>query len=260
VQIRFFNAYIDDPAFVAAEYGGQFRDDIAAFVSREVHDACVDVGVYERQPNAKLGYRAFVDPSGGSSESMALAIGHRENDAVMLDLLREIRAPFSPEAAVEELCGELARYRVQTVSGDKYAGEWPAEQFAKRDVSYKPSAMDASKLYRELLPRLNTKAIGLLDEKRSLGQLASLERRTGRAGRDIVDHPRGAHDDLSNVIAGVSQLLESEHTTMGGIRVGYYPIGGGVITWTDPRHGRVSALSAANGQNECIPTGNRNLS
>jgi hypothetical protein len=47
---------------------------------------------------------------------------------------------------------------------------------------------------------------------------------------------------------------------MGGIRVGYYPIGGGVITWTDPRHGRVSALSAANGQNECIPTGNRNLS
>jgi hypothetical protein len=150
VQIRFFNAYIDDPAFVAAEYGGQFRDDIAAFVSREVHDACVDVGVYERQPNAKLGYRAFVDPSGGSSESMALAIGHRENDAVMLDLLREIRAPFSPEAAVEELCGELARYRVQTVSGDKYAGEWPAEQFAKRDVSYEPSAMDASKLYRKL--------------------------------------------------------------------------------------------------------------
>lgn len=252
-------AYADDPAFAAAEYGGEFRDDIAAFVSREVLDACVDVGVAERQPAAAFRYRAFVDPSGGSADSFALAIGHWESDAVVIDCLREITAPFSPESAVEELCLDLARYRVTSVSGDRYAGLWPTDQFQKRGISYEPSKLDASALFRELLPRLNTRSIFLLDHKRSLGQLANLERRTGRAGRDTIDHPRGSHNDIANVIAGVSQLLESEHTATGAIRVGYYPIGGGAITWTDPRQGRVSALSAADGQNECIPTRNRNL-
>jgi hypothetical protein len=30
-----------------------------------------------------------------------------------------------------------------------------------------------------------------------------LERRTRSGGRDVIDHPVGGHDDLSNVLAGV---------------------------------------------------------
>ena len=35
-----------------------------------------------------------------------------------------------------------------------------------------------------------------------LHQLVSLERRTARGGKDSIDHPRGAHDDVANAVAG----------------------------------------------------------
>ena len=34
-------------------------------------------------------------------------------------------------------------------------------------------------------------------------QLAGLERRTARSGRDLIDHAPGGHDDLANAVAGV---------------------------------------------------------
>jgi hypothetical protein len=56
----------------------------------------------------------------------------------------------------------------------------------------------------------------LLDDKRSIGQLANLERRVGRAGRDTIDHPRGSKNDVANAIAGLSHLIASEHSAAGG--------------------------------------------
>ena len=82
-----------DPASAAAEYGAQFRSDIEAFVSREAVAAVVPNGVRERGVLADQTYRAFVDPSGGSSDSMTLAIAHREGDLGVLDCLCERRAP-----------------------------------------------------------------------------------------------------------------------------------------------------------------------
>src|SRR5262249_9289172 len=67
-----------DQAAAAAEYGGEFRNDIRAFISREAVLACVDHCVIERQPNAYARYHAFVDPSGGSSDSFAMAIAHAD--------------------------------------------------------------------------------------------------------------------------------------------------------------------------------------
>jgi hypothetical protein len=43
---------------------------------------------------AERRYSAFVDPSGGSSDSMTLAIGHREKDITIVDVVREIAAPI----------------------------------------------------------------------------------------------------------------------------------------------------------------------
>ena len=48
---------------------------------------------------------------------------------IVLDAIRETRAPFQPEAVVEDYCRTLASYRIGTVHGDRYAGTWPAEQF-----------------------------------------------------------------------------------------------------------------------------------
>jgi hypothetical protein len=62
-------------------------------------------------------------------------------------------------------------------------------------------------LYLNLLPRLNSKTIKLLDHSRSINQICSLERRTARGSNDTVDHPKNGHDDLANVIAGVCYAI-----------------------------------------------------
>ena len=56
-----------DRAWATAEYLAEFRDDIAAFMSREAIMDCIKAGVRERLPNRSQRYVAFVDPSGGLS-------------------------------------------------------------------------------------------------------------------------------------------------------------------------------------------------
>jgi hypothetical protein len=93
-------------------------------------------------------------------------------------------------------------YRIGHVTGDRYAGEWPREQFRKRGVEYKLSEKTASELYREFLPAINSGTVELLDDPRLLNQLCALERRTSRVGKDTISHPPGGHDDLANAVAG----------------------------------------------------------
>ena len=154
-----------------------------------------------------VSYSAFVDPSGGSADAMTLAIGHRQDDVVMIDALRERRPPFSPDDVVAEFSALMKSYRVSKVSGDRYAGEWPRERFRDRDIGYEPAEKPKSDLYRDLLPLINAKRLDLLDDKRLQAQLVGLERRTSRAGKDSIDHAPNAHDDVANAVAGCASLL-----------------------------------------------------
>lgn len=122
---------LEDPEAAAAEFEAEWRKDLADFVPREVVEACVVPGRFELPQVAGTQYLAFCDPSGGSSDSMTLAIGHhdRKTDRVVLDLLREVRAPFGPEQVVDEFSGVLKHYKCYRVRGDHYAGEWPTDQF-----------------------------------------------------------------------------------------------------------------------------------
>jgi hypothetical protein len=194
-------AYEDDPPSASAEYGGLFRTDVESFVSREAVEACVMLGRYELPPLPNVQYAAFVDPSGGSADSMTLAIGHREEERVVLDVIRERKPPFSPEAVVEEFATLLKTYRVGTCIGDRYAGHWPRERFEIHGITYQASAKPKSDLYRDLLPILNGGRAELLDAK-IISQLCALERRTARGGKDSIDHPPGQHDDVVNAVAG----------------------------------------------------------
>jgi hypothetical protein len=200
-----------DPVSADAEYGANFRSDIAAFVDLAVLEACTADGLFEIPPLPDVRYVAFVDPSGGSSDSFTMAISHREPDgALILDCIRETQAPFAPEAVVEDFCRTLAAYRVGNVHGDRYAGEWPREQFLKRKVEYFPSERVKSDLYRDMLPLLNSRRVQLLDNRRLISQLHGLERKTARGGKDSIDHGPGAHDDVANAVAGAI-VLASRH-------------------------------------------------
>ena len=195
-------AYEDDPANAAAEYGAQFRSDIEAVVTREAVEACVIDGRFELPPMANIAYSAFVDPSGGSNDAMSLAICHREGERAILDAIREVKPPFSPESVVAEFCALLKTYRINTVIGDKYAGQWPAERFQVHHISYIGAAKPKSDLYRDFLPAVNGRRVELLDHSKLISQLCGLERRTWRGGRDSIDHAPNQHDDVVNCVAG----------------------------------------------------------
>jgi hypothetical protein len=68
-----------------AEWLAEFRSDIQGFVTREAVEACMTLDVRERAPMQSVWYYAFADPSGGSADSMTLAVGHREKDVIVLD-------------------------------------------------------------------------------------------------------------------------------------------------------------------------------
>jgi len=199
--------YERDPVAAAAECGGEFRTDLEAFVSREIIDACTDRDA-ERPYNKANAYVGFIDPSGGSADSMTLAIGHIEDAIAVLDVVREAIPPFAPSEVVEQLASVLRQYNVRTVQGDRYAGEWPPEQFARCGIQYETSELTKSEIYQELLPLLNSRPVALLDNDRLQRQLLGLERRTSRAGRDQIDHPRGGRDDLANAVAGALVLAQ----------------------------------------------------
>jgi hypothetical protein len=197
-------AYDSDPEAARAEYGAEFRDDLADFVTRETVDAVTCWGRTELPPCPDITYSAFVDPSGGVNDAMTLSVAHLSGGAIcVLDAVLEIRPPFDPEVAVAACTDVLRRFGITRVVGDRYAGEWPKARFAEHGIAFEQSARPKSDLYCDLLPLLNAKRVELLDNPRLAAQLVGLERRTARSGRDTVDHTPGAHDDLANVVAGV---------------------------------------------------------
>jgi hypothetical protein len=192
-----------DRAAASAEFLGLFREDICTFIDREQVLGCVELGVRERPPAKGTAYISFTDPSGGSNDSMVCAVGHLDSDLLVVDALREIRSPFDPESAVEEIAQLLALYQQKTTKGDRYSGQWCAQSFEKRSIRYEHAEQNKSQLYVELLPRINARTIRLLDHPRAINQICMLERRTVRGGRDSIDHPPNMHDDLANAIAGL---------------------------------------------------------
>lgn len=195
--------YKSDPAKAAAEYGAEFRTDVQTYIPKEVIEACVEKSIYERGYIAEHEYVAFVDPSGGSKDSFTLAIAHKEEEDVVIDLIRETIPPFSPEDIVQEYCSVLGDYGISSVVGDRYGGEWPRERFREHGVVYEICKFPKSELYKNALPMFNSKKVRMIDNEKAVVQFSSLERRTSTVGRDTIDHPPGGYDDIANVVAGV---------------------------------------------------------
>ena len=112
---------------------------------------------------SNITYTAFCDPSGGSRDSMTLAVAHREKDRAVLDVVREVTPQFSPEGVVRDFSELMKQYRVRRVRGDRFAGQWPREQFQKCGVYYEASAKPKAEIYREFLPAINSRRVELLD-------------------------------------------------------------------------------------------------
>ena len=136
--------YERDPAAASAEYGAQFRVDVQGFLTAEAVRRCTDP-VRERPPERRWNYVAFTDVSGGSSDSFTLAIAHMEGRNAVIDCVRERVPPFPPEQVTEEYCTLMRKYGIWTVTGDRYGGEWPREQFRRHGITYEPCEQQRSR-------------------------------------------------------------------------------------------------------------------
>lgn len=226
-----------DPDAARAEYLAEFRSDLEAFIDRETVDATRRKAPMDLPPENKR-YMAFVDPAGGGRDEFCLAIGHVEGGArsekrergfvktpqgifgnarsrreqqpteessgpprVVIDVIRGRTG--TPADIVAEYVDLLREYGIREVTGDRYAGAWPADEFDRHGIRYRFAGKPKSDLYVDALPAFLSQRVEIPPDDRLVTQLASLERRTSRAGRDSIDHRPGAHDDRANAAAGL---------------------------------------------------------
>ena len=69
------------------------------------------------------------------------------------------------------------------------------QSFAANGITYHHSHIDRSAIYANAVPLFTSGRARLLDNRKLVGQLAALERRT-TATRDKIDHPRGHETTL----------------------------------------------------------------
>lgn len=196
-------AYKEDEASAKAEYGAQFRTDVETFISQESVDRVTIPDRLELLPATSNWYIAFVDAAGGSGkDSMTCAIAHKDKltNNIVVDAVRAVKPPFSPEQVVKEFVALFKEYKVSNVTGDRWGGDFVQEQFRKRGINYTPSDKDKSQIYAELLPLINSSQVELLDIKQLRHELCGLERKNSIKPR--IDHAPGQHDDLINSVAG----------------------------------------------------------
>jgi hypothetical protein len=248
-------AYEDDPQAAAAEWDAQFRSDVEQFLTAEALDRVVIPSRSDLPPAQEFRYYAFVDPSGGSADSMTMCIAHAEGQGarfkpitnifdsnfqpdpvlrqidedrqkkpfrIIVDLIKEVKPPFSPEQVVADFTDILRGYNLSRVTGDSYGGGWIAEAFRKVGVRYAPAEQNKTQIYRDFLPLINSGRVELPDDQRLLRQLLSLERKQTRTGRELVDHAPNAHDDVANAVAGACVLVGEPKSELHAVKlVGY---------------------------------------
>lgn len=206
--------YEDDPDSAKAEYGAEFRSDLESIFTQTSVEAVAQPGRIEQARSTKHRYRAFVDPSGGSSDSYVLAIAHDETRKVdgemvtfaVLDKVREWVPKFDPAEVSREVVQICRDFGIRKVIGDAYGGEWPRDPLKKSGLDYELSKLSRSEIYLAGVPLVNSRRCEILDadhHKKLVNQLVNLERRTGRTGKDTIDHPPGSHDDVANAVMGV---------------------------------------------------------
>ena len=173
-----------------------------------------------RPPVPGVRYRAFVDPSGGSADSMTLAIAHKDGDERVLDSLREVRPPVLSRGCRRRVCDHLEVVSgLVRCAGDRYGGEFCREVFRQHGIKYEPAAKPKSDLYRDALPLLNSRRVALLDHARLVNQLVrprATHRRAAGATASIT-HPEDTTTSLTQPAARWSSWERAPTCTLDNV-------------------------------------------
>jgi hypothetical protein len=196
-----------DPQAAAAEYLAQFRSDLEALFDAALVDGATRSAPRELPHMAvdKSGtpvlYHAGVDVSGGRNDAAAAAVAHREAERVIVDACRRWPAPHDPVQVAREVAAFLAGYGLTSAHADQYGAELARSIYSEAGVQLIAAEVNRSEAYLHALPLFTSARIELPDEPTLRAELLTLERRTGRSGKDAVDHRAGGQDDLANSVA-----------------------------------------------------------
>jgi len=201
-----------DPTAYRTEILAEFRADLSAMYDPLIIDESVDPDRPLELPyRNECSYQAFVDVAGGGGkDSYALAIGHEENERIIIDVIRSRKPPFNPEEVTFQYCELLKQYKIDSVTGDKFSGDWASNAFNKYGISYERSEKSKSELYLEAESIFNTGRMDIPAKDPLLSQLKMLVRKTRSGGKDSVDTDSGQPEDEANVLAGVCSMVTDE--------------------------------------------------
>jgi hypothetical protein len=243
-----------DPQGAVAEWEGQFRSDLAQFLEDDLIDAAIDQSrPLELPPRSEYRYVAFTDMSGGRHDASTINIMHAEGTDDMVryiaDVIRGHRAPHDPHIVVKEFAALLKDYRINKVTGDRFAGEWVSQAFKNAGINYATSDLSKSELYLEGLPCFTRGQVSIPDHKQAVRELRLLERSTHRSGRDSVDHPKGAgaSDDFANALFGSLYLRAQGRPSM------YIPPG--VVAKAGPSRDRYNQIHGTTSMYDLVRQG-----
>jgi hypothetical protein len=212
-----------DKVSYETEFLAHFRTDLSGMYDPLVIDKAVDLDrPLELEPRDKLEYAAFTDVAGGGGkDSYAVAIGHLEDSRIVVDVVRSRAPKFNPEDVTRDYSELLKKYRVSTVRGDKFSGDFALHQFAKHQITYERAEKSKSELYLEAEGAFNAEKVGLPNKTIMIEQLKSLVRKVRAGGRDSVDTDSGQSEDEANVLCGLIDLLSARASGAGAAYCGF---------------------------------------
>ena len=207
-----------DPSAAGAEWDAVFRSGKYGFLTDDDIDNTIDHDrPRELAPRQGVQYFAFVDPNGGGQDAYAIAIGHREGELFIIDVVRSKHR--LPRQATMEFAALCRAYRIRRVTGDNFAKDWVQDTWRETGLPYDKAEQPAAQLYLEAQPKWVQGVVRIYNDPVLIKELRHLECIPGRIGRDQVTHPRNMHDDHANAVCGCITLMAAKSLHMSQERI-----------------------------------------
>jgi hypothetical protein len=195
-------------------------------------------------------------PASDRGDAYTVAIGHQDGDNFVIDLADGVLGKYDPYVVTERFVALLKTYRINTVTGDNFASQWVAQYWRKCGFEYRTSPWDRSELYIDVMALFSGRRVRLPDHPRMLPELRLLERTPGTRGNDVVNHPRGGHDDFVNAVCGVLCMMKNHAAAEEKVPTGVVIIHGDGTETTSaspPSHDRLEHLRRNTYRRDVMP-------
>ncbi len=205
--------YQRDPENARREFGAEFLDTDAQFLSSADVDACTR-GDAELPPFQRAEHVACIDPA-SRANAFTLVVGRLDFDGrLVVSLAREWRpgagSPLDLRAVVREVAAEVRRYGCDSVVSDQWSGDALAALFDDCGVALQQQTLagvDAAEAWQRLRTLFSTRALSLPRCAQLRADLCGVRRRVSSGGGVsfvLPSTPDGRHADYAPALLRLS--------------------------------------------------------